>query len=335
MSGKSLSLKQRQLKLRELHILATVVEAGSMAKAAAQLSIAQPSVSEVIANLEALLNVRLLDRSPRGVEPTAYAHVLVKRGRAVFDELGQAIREIEFLSDPTKGEVRIGCAESFAAGLVPAIVERTLRRYPQFNFHVVEANTAASNFQELRERNVDLMLGNLSRSALDDDLSADVLFEDSFFVVAGADNPLARRRKVTLAELADESWMLGQSDNVVRLLVTEALRRVGAAPPKVTMTTTSMHVRLHLLGASRFLTVFHGSLLHYNAHRWSLRVLPVDLGKRLPVAIVTLKGRSLSPSAQLFIENARSITSLLLRPPSNRQARQGMEFGAKTQRTPS
>src|ERR1700719_723756 len=112
----------RKLTLRELHILSTVVESGSMAKAASQLSIAQPSVSEAIANLEALLGVRLFDRSPRGVEPTRYAHVLLKRGRAVFDELGQAISEIEFLTDPSKGEVRIGCPESFSAGLVPAIM---------------------------------------------------------------------------------------------------------------------------------------------------------------------------------------------------------------------
>jgi DNA-binding transcriptional LysR family regulator len=86
-------------------------------------------------------------------------------------------------------------------------------------------------------------------------------------------------------------------------------RAAGLAAPKVTVTTTSMHVRLHLLSTNQFVTIFHGSLLRYNAHRWSLKVLPVDLGKRLPVAIVTLKGRSLSPVAQLFIEHARSVTS--------------------------
>src|SRR5690349_1210672 len=95
----------RRLRLRDLHILSTVVQWGSMAKAATDLGVSQPSVSEAIANLEAALRVRLLDRSSRGVEPTMYAQALLKRGRVVFDELQQGIQDIEFLSDPTTGEV--------------------------------------------------------------------------------------------------------------------------------------------------------------------------------------------------------------------------------------
>ena len=91
----------RRVRLRELHILLIVVQSGSMAKAAEHLGISQPAVSEAIADLEAALNVRLLDRSRRGVEPTAYGGALLKYGRAAFDELRQGIKEIEFLSDPT------------------------------------------------------------------------------------------------------------------------------------------------------------------------------------------------------------------------------------------
>src|SRR5690348_2931158 len=87
----------RRVRLRDLHILATVVEAGSMAKGAERLRMSQPSVSEAIANLEAALRVRLLDRGPRGVEATIYADALLRRGRVVFDELVQGVRDIEFL----------------------------------------------------------------------------------------------------------------------------------------------------------------------------------------------------------------------------------------------
>src|SRR5262245_17713174 len=105
-----------RLKLRELHILSAVVERGSMARAAAQLRMSQPSVSEAIANLEATLRVRLLDRSTQGVEPTVYAQALLKRAQAVFDELQQGLRDIEFLSDPASGEVGVGCPENLSAG---------------------------------------------------------------------------------------------------------------------------------------------------------------------------------------------------------------------------
>jgi len=298
----------RRLKLRELDILSAAVDAGSMGKAADRLSISQPSVSEAIANIEALLGVPLLDRTARGIEPTIYARALLTRGRVVFDELAQAINDIESLADPAKGEVRIGCAESFSAGLTPAIIRRVLKHHPGLTFQLIEANTAALEFRELRERNIDLMLGNIAGPLADQDLTAEILFDDSFNVVVGAQSPWARRRRIKIAELADQPWILGQPVNVVRRLVGDAFRAAGCEPPRLRITSTSMHIRLHLLATDNFVTVFHGSLLRYNTKRWSLRVLPVELGV-LPVAIVTLKNRTLSPAARLFIQHARAITS--------------------------
>src|SRR5712675_362495 len=120
----------RRVRLRDLHILSCVVQAGSMAKAASRLRMSQPSVSESIANLEAALRVRLLDRSPRGVEPTIYAQALLKRGYVVFDELQQGLRDLEFLANPTVGEVRVGCPENLSAGFVPEIIERLSVKHP-------------------------------------------------------------------------------------------------------------------------------------------------------------------------------------------------------------
>src|SRR3954447_911656 len=97
----------RRLRLRDLHVFHMVVQHRSMAKAAVQLSVSQPTVSEVIADLEHALGVRLLERSPQGVEPTVYGNALLKRSIAVFDELKQSVRDIEYLADPTTGEIRI------------------------------------------------------------------------------------------------------------------------------------------------------------------------------------------------------------------------------------
>src|SRR5215213_4924298 len=108
----------RRLRLRDLHVFSMAVQCGSMAKAAQQLGVSQPAVSEVIVDLEHALGVRLLDRSPRGIEPTIYGDALLKRSVAAFDELRQGVRDIEFLSDPTMGELRIGCVESLSATLV-------------------------------------------------------------------------------------------------------------------------------------------------------------------------------------------------------------------------
>ena len=101
---------ERRISLHDVRVLMSVVQAGSMGKAAKRLATSQPAVSRAVADLEAALGVTLLDRSPRGIEPTAYGRALVKRGLAVFDELMQGVREIESLADPTAGELRIGAS---------------------------------------------------------------------------------------------------------------------------------------------------------------------------------------------------------------------------------
>src|SRR5437764_8735611 len=95
----------RQLRLRDLHAFFAVVQAGSMAKAAAQLGVSQPAVSKIIADLEHALGVQLFDRSPQGVAPTVFGNALLKRGTTAFDELKQSIRDIEFLANPETGRV--------------------------------------------------------------------------------------------------------------------------------------------------------------------------------------------------------------------------------------
>src|SRR3977135_1296010 len=90
----------RRIKLRDLHILLAVARTGSMGKAAADLAVSQPVVSKAISHLEHALGLRLLDRSPQGVEPTMYGRALLKWSVAVFDELKQSVRDIESLGGP-------------------------------------------------------------------------------------------------------------------------------------------------------------------------------------------------------------------------------------------
>src|SRR6266446_1531894 len=124
----------RHLKLHDLHVLMAVIQAGSMGKAAQRLNTAQPAISRSIAALEHAFGVPLLDRSRRGVEPTKHGRALLDCGVAVFDELRQGVKRMDFLSDPTMGEVRIGGNEAIIAGALPAVFERLRRRYPGILF---------------------------------------------------------------------------------------------------------------------------------------------------------------------------------------------------------
>src|SRR5215470_7951749 len=167
---------RRHMKLQDLYILMAVVKAGSMRKAAAHLNSNQPSISRSIAELENTLGVQLLDRNPQGIEPTQYGRALLDCGMAVFDDLHQGVKNIEFLADPTTGEVRIGSGSFLAASFVSGVVDRISRRYPRIVFHL-EVTQADAPGHELSERNVDLVIATLRPGlAPDEKFNFEVLY---------------------------------------------------------------------------------------------------------------------------------------------------------------
>jgi DNA-binding transcriptional LysR family regulator len=296
----------RQLKLRDLNILMTVAQCGTMGKAAAQLNVSQPVVSKAIADLERAVGAQLLDRSKRGVEPTLYGGALIRRGVAIFDEMQQSLKDIEFLSDPSAGEVRIGTTDPIAAAIVLPVTDRLSREHPHMHFEVIVAGTVPL-LDVLTARSVDLVMTRIDRP-VSEELNAETLFYDSLAVATGASNPLLRRRRLALADLLEEPWVFPK-DNFFAGLIDGIFRASGLEPPHPTVTTTSAALRTGLLATQRFLTVVAGFSLVLPSWRAELKALPVKLpDTRHPVAIVTLKRRLLSPAAQLFVERVRKLT---------------------------
>lgn len=300
-----------RLKFRDLRILLAVTQSGSMAKAAAQIGITQPAISRAIAEMEAMLGVSLLDRSPKGVEPTPYGRALLKRGAVVFNELSQGLKEIQSIADPTAGEVLIGTTTAPAVGIVAAVIERLSRQHPRISFHVVTGE-AATLYRNLRERSYDLVITRRVAPDGEDDLNSEILFYDQLVVVAGVKSAWAHRRKVTLSELANEPWTMVPPETLLAIDMVGAFRAAGVEVPRATVATSSVHLRCTLLGSGRFLTMLSGSHLQLPAEQPEIKVLPIDLPKtRQPTVITTLNGRTLSPVAQLFIEHAREVGKLM------------------------
>lgn len=151
----------RRLKLRDFRILMTVVECGTMGRAAERLAVSQPVVSKAISEMEHTVGVRLLDRRQSGVEPTPYGRVLIKRGVAIFDDMRQGLKEIKFLSDPTAGEVRIGTTNPSATAIVLPVIDRLTRDHPRMRFHVVVADSAPL-LEALETRTIDLAIRRIA-----------------------------------------------------------------------------------------------------------------------------------------------------------------------------
>jgi DNA-binding transcriptional LysR family regulator len=301
----------RRIKLRDVHILLAVEQNGSMARAAESLGISQPVVSKVIADLEHVLGVRLLDRDRHGAEATVYGRALLNRGLTAFDELRQAVKDIEFLQKPTAGELRIGTTEPMSAGLLPAIVDKMSRQYPEIFFRVTQVPTNLHHYQPLLEREVELLLGRLPDVETGDDVKVETLFNEPIMVAAGIQSPWARRRQIDLAELVDEPWILPPREFMVGQLVADLFRARGLPVPSKGA-IGGLQMNDSLLATGRFLGVYSRSLLRLKGKRWQIKILPVDLPPQSgTVGIITLKRRTTSPLARLFIEQARSMTKSL------------------------
>jgi DNA-binding transcriptional LysR family regulator len=300
----------RRLKLRELDVFVSVVKRGSMAGAAADLGITQPAVSEMMANLENALGVRLLDRSSRGASPTVYGQVLLRGGVAAIDDLRQSIKEIQSLADPTAGEVRVGCPETVAP-LLPQIVEKLARTHPRVLVHVSDVVAPTLDIPQLRDRTLDVALvrfaGPAAQHRYAEDFNVEVLFNDELVIVAGKKSPWARDRKVDLARLVEAQWILPPLTTSNSKTVFEAFRQCGLGDPKVFMATFSVHLRTSMVADGTYVSVLPRSMVRQTADRSNLKILPIKLPKHdFPLAIVTLKRRMANPVAQLFIKHARS-----------------------------
>jgi DNA-binding transcriptional LysR family regulator len=279
-------------------------------KAASFLNTTQPAVSKSIKELERTVGVRLLERSAQGVEPTLYGRALLNGGTAVFDDLRLAVKNIESLTDPQAGEVRIGCGSWLAPCFVAAIIERLARRYPRIEFRIVTPPLEMLR-RELHERRVDVLIEG--RLAPRDELSDfELLYEETQVIATGVNNPWARRRRVKLSDLANETWVLATPESVFGFMLREDFQAAGFDFPPTTVFTNIPDVRMTLLASGRYLTPLPASLLRFPPERPHIKVLPFPLPKaRVAVELVTLKKRMISPAAQLFIDTAREVAKLM------------------------
>jgi DNA-binding transcriptional LysR family regulator len=186
------------------------------------------------------------------------------------------------------------------------MIERFSEKYPLAVLYVDNVPTFSDAFPVLRSRQYDLVFARLYEplTSVADDLNVERLFDDPVVVVAGKHNPWARRRKVDLADLVDEPWIMPGTHTWIHARVAEAFRERGLAMPKTRLVTLSWPLIAHFVFNGRHIMAYPKSV----AARHSLKVLPVKLPIRpWPLSILTLKNRTLSPVAERFIECAREV----------------------------
>jgi molybdate transport repressor ModE-like protein len=199
------------LSAQRLCVYREVVRCGSLAAAARALSFTQSAVSQQIAALEREAGVPLLERSHRGTRPTAAGRVLARHAERIVAQLREAERDLEAAAAGNAGDVRVAAFPTAAAAFFTGTIAELERRAPQIDVTLIEADPEES-LSLLRAGEIDLALDfdyDLLPTELGDEFTVSPLLSEELLVALPANDLLARRSRLYLADLRDERWIGG------------------------------------------------------------------------------------------------------------------------------
>jgi len=251
-----------------------VVSAGSFARAARELGLTQPALSQSVRKLERKLRVRLVEREARGVIPTAFGEALLRRIRPILADLTSTLEEIEAMRGGPGGAVAIGVAPAALVRIIPAVVETLGRPDRAIKVRIIEGLFDAL-VDELRHGTVDFAITTYTQYYDLADLRAEALFEDEFVACASAQHPLARKREPTPADLLEYPWVLAPRGGVLRREFDSRFRAQEATVPEAAVETGSALLSLELVRNGHFLGFLPRDLLDAELRRKEIAVLRV------------------------------------------------------------
>ena len=193
-----------------LAVFREVARQGSFTGAAEALGYTQSAVSRQISALEKELGAELFDRLPRGVRLTPQGHCLLPHAQAVIDRLGIAVDELLALRDMATGRLRVGAFPTADVALVPRAVAAFRAAYPKITLTLAEG-LVRQHVARLHAGDLDLAVLTATAPAAFDGLDLRHLLDDQMLVAMPPSHPMAGRRTLRLAELADEDWIAGSS----------------------------------------------------------------------------------------------------------------------------
>ncbi|MBI3917382.1 MAG: LysR family transcriptional regulator [Betaproteobacteria bacterium] len=303
-----------KLQLRDIEYFSVVAEHGNVGRAAEALGLSQPALSKSLHRLEQSMQAKLVKRTAKGMELTTVGAALFSHVRRLRLSLDDVTREVADLSQGRAGHLRIGIAPGFAIHLVPDACATLLKEAPRVTFKVTVLDREAS-LAALRHGELDLALTTL-QAPRHEDLVEEYLLEDEFVVYASADHRLAKKRRVTLADLAQERWAVAASNAPTPQRFKQVFLDAGLPPPGITMESNSLPLRNRLLASSDLLGFAAKRVVRQATPRSRFVELRVrDLAYSRCVGVMYRKDAYLSPAARRFIEILQTTAKEIAREP--------------------
>ncbi|MET3475668.1 LysR family pca operon transcriptional activator [Variovorax sp. 1126] len=298
-----------RLKMRHLQCLVMVAQERNLVRAAKALSLTQPAVSKTVAELEEIVGRQLLLRRRRGVELTPAAEVLVRHAvsalRGLREGLGLAMDQPE--ADQLR--VAVGALPNMVANLLPEAVATLHESQPTLRVRVV-SGTNAQLMTQLRQGEIDLVLGRLAQASAMADLAFEQLYSEPLLLVARPGHPLAARRKPPLDALAGHPLVLPVSGTLIRHTADAFLIAQGMALPGRLVEATDTSFVLGLLQRSDAVWFAPQGAVEGLVERGELKRLAIDTtSTEGPVGLTMRRGDEPAEGTQLLIEAIREIVA--------------------------
>ncbi|MBT9493181.1 MAG: LysR family transcriptional regulator [Paucibacter sp.] len=295
------------LKTRQLVLLVELGRHGSILHAAQAAHLTQPAASKLLADLEHALGVQLFERLPRGVAPTLYGEVMIRRAGAALAEMDAAHQEVMELQSGLSGRVAVGAVMTPSTGLLPEAVKRLKQSYPRVHVSIT-VDTSKLMIQHLRAGELDLVIGRILDTESAAVLNFEPLSDEPHSLVARAGHPLAKHEHLQLAELVNQGWILPPSGSILRDRLTAIFLSLGLDQPAEIVETLALPVITKLLTGGDMVCALPTELVQPYVDAKLLTILPIELGIRMDLyGIVTRKNHQLSPGALAMLQTLRDV----------------------------
>jgi DNA-binding transcriptional LysR family regulator len=294
-------LARSDLKLRHMRVIIALEETGQVSAAAARLNMSQPAASRMITEMEALLEAPLCERLSRGISLTPYGKAFARRARAVLLELREAGREIAELRTGHRGAVAFGAVTGPSIDMVVPALTALGQTHPGIGFTVV-VETSDVLGRALIAGDIDFYIGRVPDGMATEAFDSLLLGPEAVCFVARADHPLAKSSAIALEGLSDYQWVLQPPGSLLRRTIDSLFAKERQPLPARILNTSSALLTQEMVRNSQSIAPVSlqvaNAMIEDQAGASRLAILDIDFEITLaPLAMVTARGRTLSPSA--------------------------------------
>ncbi len=295
----------RKFRLRHVELIAELHDCGSILKAARRLSLTQPTVTKALRDVESTLGVRLFERSNRGLEPTAYGEIFARHAKIVLAQLRHAAEELESLRAGYSGKVTVGTLLAASASILPDAIAMLKKQRPAVAISVV-VGTYDILMPSLLVGDLDMVLGRLPDEGRSRALVYEEFYAEPICVVARRGHPLARKRRLSLRELANQPWLLPLPETALRRQIERAFVEADAPLPRNVIESVSILTNRALLRKSDCIGVMPYHVALDDVELGLLAILPVKLKSiETPVGAILRAPGKLPPAAAALLDCLR------------------------------